>query len=202
MEVPELAISGSSDDDQLAALAREAGVGKPGAFEELARRVRRRVYGWAHRVMHDDDEAEDVAQLVLLKLERRVSQYEGRSRFTTWLYRITRNLAIDRRNAEGRRRSRLERAHAQTDLLARDDHTHEPPQVADLVRRYLGGLTPRQREVFVLSDLQGLDARQIGARLGISPSTVRVLLLRARRTIRIRMLEHHSQLLEEYGDDL
>jgi RNA polymerase sigma factor (sigma-70 family) len=174
----------------------------PISFDELARRVRRRIQAWAHAVTHDEDEAEDVAQLVLLRLHARVSEYQGRSRFTTWLYRITRNLATDRRRREAKRSALLlnQVNSLATDQAVRDTPAEAPPHLAELVRFYLEELPGRQREVFELSDVQGLDSTQVGARLGISGSTVRVLLARARRTIRLRILEQRPQWLEEYKE--
>ena len=203
MYVVEFPITASSDDDELAALARRAGAGNVRAFADLALRVRRRIRAWAHAVTLDQDDAEDVAQLVLLRLHARVAEYEGRSRFTTWLYRITRRLALDRRRLERRRTELLRRA--DRSLLVQEDTDHAAlrdrrPDLAALVRAYLKELPARQREVFELSDVQGLGSTQIGARLGISGSTVRVLLVRARRTIRMRILEQHPRLLEEYKE--
>jgi RNA polymerase sigma-70 factor (ECF subfamily) len=199
MEFP---ISAVGDDEELAALARRAGSGSAGAFDELAARLRRRIQAWAHAVTHDADDAEDVAQLVLLRLHARVAEFEGRSRFTTWLYRITRNLAMDRRRRDAQRSALLlNQANSLTSDHALDDPPAEaPPHLAELVRCYLEELPGRQREVFELSDVQGLDSTQIGTRLGISGSTVRVLLARARRTIRLRILEQHPRLLEEYKE--
>ena len=71
-------------------------------------------------------------------------------------------------------------------------------KLAQLVLRYFDELPARQREVFELADIQGLSAPEIGVRLGMKPVTVRANLFKARRTIRQRMLAHHSKLLEEY----
>ncbi len=59
-------------------------------------------------------------------------------------------------------------------------------------------LPRRQREVFELVDMRGHSPVEVAKRLGISPATVRVLLLKARRAIRSRMLAAHPRLLEEY----
>jgi len=85
----EIAVTGPGDDDELTALAGRVRGGNAAAFDELARRVRDRVRQWARRVVADDDDAEDVAQLVLVQLHQRIGEFEGRSRFATWLYRVT-----------------------------------------------------------------------------------------------------------------
>jgi RNA polymerase sigma factor (sigma-70 family) len=84
------------------------------------------------------------------------------------------------------------------------DATHELTDVGDaahirrLVAVYFDALSPRQHAVFELVELDGLSTSEAAARLGIEATTVRVLLLRARRTIRARMLAEHPDLLEDY----
>ena len=195
----EIAVRGSSDDDELATLVQRVRGGNSGAFDELARRVRDRVTRWARRVVNDGDEAEDIAQLVLVRMHDRLSEFEGRSRFGSWLYRITRNVALERRRAEARRSALLAK-----EIAPSSDVTHELTDDADaerireLVTAYFDTLSPRQREVFELVELGDIPTNEVAARLGIEPSTVRVLLLRARRTIRARMLAQHPDLLEDY----
>ena len=195
----EIAVRGSSDDDELATLVQRVRGGSSGAFEELARRVRDRVMRWARRVVDDRDEAEDVTQLVLVRMHERMSEFEGRSRFGSWLYRVTRNVALERQRAEARRSALL--AGEQSDsalheLTEADDVDAE--RIRQIVIAYFDLLSPRQREVFALIELHGIPANDVAARLGIEASTVRVLLLRARRTIRARMLAQHPDLLEDY----
>jgi RNA polymerase sigma factor (sigma-70 family) len=73
----------------------------------------------------------------------------------------------------------------------------DPDGLAELVRSYRTDLTPRQREVFTMADLEQRPVNEVADLLGIAPSTVRVLLARARQTIRLRMLAEHPDLLEE-----
>jgi RNA polymerase sigma-70 factor, ECF subfamily len=197
----ELPVTDLREDDDLAGLVGRARAGSVGAFDTLAARVRARVQQWARRLTHDEDDAEDIAQLVLLRLHARVAEFDGRSRFTTWLYRVTTNIALSRRLTEARRSAIL----ARTPLETADDAEGAESagddtavRLADLVRLYVDELSPRQREVFELSDIRGQNSTEIATRLGVAPSTVRGLLLKARRTIRLRMMEHHSTLLKEY----
>jgi len=197
----ELPIPRPGDDSELADLARRARTGGTAAFEALAARVRDRVRRWAVRLTSDHDDAEDVAQLVLLRLYERVGEFEGRSRFTTWLFYITRNIVISRHVKEARR----------SDLLA--GHSHEmlgstvqdaarseehAAHVARLARACVTVLTPQEHRAFELSDLRGLSPTEIARELGVKPVTVRVLLTKARRRIRLRMLAEHPSLLEDY----
>jgi RNA polymerase sigma-70 factor (ECF subfamily) len=184
---------------ELAALAGEARAGNARAFDALARRVYTRVLRWAHVISSDQDEAEDVAQLVLLRLHERIDQFEGRSRFTTWLYRITRNVAYSRAERARQRAEVLERRSPEIVALYEDAGERESDdRLEALVQFCVAELAPRQREVFELCDLQGLNSTEAAAKLGITPSTARGLLMKARRRIRLRMLESHSHLLEDY----
>jgi RNA polymerase sigma-70 factor, ECF subfamily len=197
----ELPVTDLREDDDLAGLVKRARAGGVGAFDTLASRVRDRVQRWARRLTHDEDDAEDIAQLVLLRLHARVAEFDGRSRFTTWLYTITRNVALSRRLTEARRSEILSKTPPPTADDANEAELVEDDtaaRLATLIHRYFEQLPPRQREVFELCDVRGQNSTEIAARLGIAPSTVRGLLLKARRTIRLRMLEHHSRLLKEY----
>ena len=191
------------EDDELASLAARARSGNSGAFDELAARVRGRVTRWAGRVVRDPDDAEDVAQLVLMRVATRLSSFDGRSRFTTWLYRVTRSVALNRVRTEQRRQSILDRTTPPDPVVTIDaDAEQDVDRLVDLVRAYYGELSPRQREVFSMADFEGLSAAEIARRLAIDSSTVRVLLLHARRTIRRRMLQDHPALLEGEGYDV
>ena len=197
----EIAVSGPGDDDELTTLVERVRSGNSAAFEELARRVRDRVARWARRVVDDADEAEDVAQLVLVRMHERIAEFEGRSRFASWLYRITRNVALERRRMAARRRALLAREQSASTDIPLDSTTTEDPDAARirrLVVAHFEALSPRQREVFELVELRGMPAGEVAERLGVEASTVRVLLLRARRTIRARMLAQHPNLLEEF----
>jgi RNA polymerase sigma-70 factor, ECF subfamily len=197
----EIAVTGPRDDDELAALVGQARVGNTAAFDELARRVRDRVRRWAQRHLTDGDDAEDVAQLVLVRLHERLDDFQGRSRFGTWLYRITRNIAVERRRSESRRSALLARELAVAERELLDATAGEDIDAAHLrrvVAAHFAELSPRQRAVFELVELQGHAVADVAARLEIEASTVRVLLLRARRTIRARMLEQNPGLLEDH----
>jgi len=196
----EIAVSRPSDDDELTALVRRVRGGNTAAFDELANRVRFRVRRWAQRFLGDGDEAEDVAQVVLVRMHERLDEFEGRSRFASWLYRITRNVALERRRIEERRQVLLARELPSLHVSSEEsDHdTGDAVRVEHLIASYFSALSPRQREVFELIELRGLSTADVATRLGIEPTTVRVLLLRARRVIRTRMLADHPDLLKEH----
>lgn len=185
------------DRSDLPTLISGAQGGDRGAFSRLAELVQGRVRGWAASFTDDADDAEDVTQDVLILVHRRLPQFEGKSRFSTWLYTITRNVALDRRRRTLRRERRMESMDAPADSVEIREMFDENA-LTSLVLRYFDELPARQREVFELSDIMGLSAPEVAEKLGMKAVTVRANLFKARRTIRQRMLEHHSSMLEEY----
>lgn len=181
----------------LPSLIQDVRNGDDRAFNSLASRIEGKIRRWARHLVGDEDEAEDVTQDVLLLVQRRLPQYEARSLFSTWLYRITRNAALERRRKDTRRARRLEKYPATTQIEEPVDQLDEAA-MARIVLRYFEELPPRQREVFELADLNGLSAPEIAAKLGMNPVTVRANLFKARRTIRQRMLAEHPRMVEEY----
>src|SRR5436853_5944286 len=108
-------------DDAVAPLVRRAQSGDPGARDELLRSCHATVYRWALVQIGDPDDADDVAQEVLVRLATRLDRYAGRSRFTTWLYQVTRNTALGfgRRLASGLRLAHQAAWH--TESVVRED---------------------------------------------------------------------------------
>ena len=188
------------DDGDLPSLVDEVRSGKPAALERLIARVQSRVRGWAVRFTGDEDTADDVAQQVLIGLDRRVQRFDGASRFTTWLFAVTRNVALSERRRTERRAALVTEHEALA--LAQSSRAADPDaaRLAALVVQYFDALPRRQRQIFELADLRGLTPTEIAARLGMEPVTVRGHLFKARRAIRAKLLEHHERLLEEYTE--
>jgi RNA polymerase sigma-70 factor (ECF subfamily) len=187
-----------SQQDPSVDLVRRARAGEPVAVDELVRWCYPRVRRWALVRTGDADEADDVAQDVLAGLQERVRQFEGRSRFSTWLFRLTANAAGALARRQARRLRLLGRWSAEQgeDEEERRLAALHGETVARLVRTLLRELPERQRLVFDLADLQGFDAGEIAEMLEIDAATVRGHLMRARRVLRRRILEEQPELRE------
>ena len=137
---------------------------------------------------------------MLIGLDRRVQRFDGASRFTTWLFAVTRNVALSERRRTERRAALVTEHEALA--LAQSSRAADPDaaRLAALVVQYFDALPRRQRQIFELADLRGLTPTEIAARLGMEPVTVRGHLFKARRAIRAKLLEHHERLLEEYTE--
>jgi len=188
------------DDGDLPSLVDEVRSGKPAALERLIARVQSRVRTWAVRFTGDEDTADDVAQQVLIGLDRRVKRFDGASRFTTWLFAVTRNAALSERRRIDRRAALANEHHSLA--LEESGRATDPDaeRLAALVVKYFDALPRRQREIFELADLRGLSPTEIASKLGMEAVTVRGHLFKARRAIRAKLLEHHERLLEEYTE--
>lgn len=188
------------DDGDLPSLVDEVRSGKPAALERLIARVQSRVRTWAVRFTGDEDTADDVAQQVLIGLDRRVKRFDGASRFTTWLFAVTRNAALSERRKTERRTALANEHHS----LALEESSRavdpDAARLAALVVKYFDALPRRQRQIFELADLRGLTPTEIATKLGMEAVTVRGHLFKARRAIRAKLLEHHERLLEEYTE--
>jgi RNA polymerase sigma-70 factor (ECF subfamily) len=191
-------IAGNGDDGDLPSLVDGVRAGQPAAVERLATRVRAQVHAWAARFTGDTDAADDVTQVVLIGLERRVQRFNGKSRFSTWLFAVTRNVALSHRRRDERRAELLKRQPLVDAQSVESDDDPDAARLAALVLRYFDQLPRRQRQIFELSDVCGWSPAEIARELGMQQVTVRAHLFRARKTIRERMLEQHERLLKEY----
>ncbi|MCH7562347.1 MAG: RNA polymerase sigma factor [Gemmatimonadetes bacterium] len=186
-------------------LVRNAQTGDRQAFERLIKLHFQRIHRWALIGTGDPDDADDVTQRVLILVHRKLRSFRGDAGFESWLYRITSNAvgelfrkrksrrrAMDRYEASGVRAEITEATERGLAERIADD------QAAGLITTFFEGLPTKQREVFDLVELQGLKAGEVAELLGVEASTVRVHLLRARRTIRSKVLEQHPEFAEDY----
>lgn len=196
------------DPEQVAELVARARGGEPEAFRELVRGVYGQLQRWAlGRTGGDPDEADEVVQLALIRVHRGLGSFRGESRFTSWLYRIVANAAAELRRTRVRRERLLGEEMAGPGLAGVAANWSEPigPRELDAARltrvvlARFRELPERQREVFDLVDLQGHAPVEVAEMLGLEPVTVRTNLLRARRAIRVKIIESHPELVEEYG---
>jgi RNA polymerase sigma-70 factor (ECF subfamily) len=181
-------------------LIRRAREGDDDARGELVRLAYPLVLRWARVRLGDPDEADDLTNDVLIRVLRKLDTFRDEALFTTWLYRVVRNAALDRSRKRRRTMARLEDLEAARSVPGVERDPLEGAHRERVMTRILEcfqALPDRQREVFDLADLQGLSSSEIAERLDLRPSSVRVSLLKARRAIRRKMLEHDPELVEE-----
>ena len=180
-------------------LVQKAREGSHEAFEALVRRFSDRAYRVAYRILRDPDQSEDVLQEAFIKAYRGIRNFEQRSAFYTWLYRIVVNLALDRRRRE-RPGTRLEWEDSIAPEIEPRAIVTEPPdpdamarrsQIREILAEGIQLLPDGQREVLLLREVEGLSYEQIAATMEISKGTVMSRLHYARRKL--------TTFLEERG---
>jgi RNA polymerase sigma-70 factor (ECF subfamily) len=167
-------------------LARVRG-GDTHAFTALVNDHQTRVFRWAFALTGDRDDAEDVTQEVFVRVYRKLGSYRGDGAFDAWLYRITRRVAL-----RSRRRNRAPESTGDADVYNTDPGARvDRERASALIHTIAATLPMRQREVFILCDLEGLAPSQAAETLGMKDVSVRASLFKARATIRRRILATH-----------
>lgn len=166
----------TADDRELVAAAS---AGDQAAFETLVRRHARAVYAHALRFFGDPMTAEEVAQDVFIKVFRSLGTFDGRSRFTTWLYQVTRNTCLDEVRA-GRRRP-LVVDHFEEDVLVGD--FSDAVAVSSSLESAVRTLPPEDRDALSAVALFGLSYAEAARSLNVPEGTVKSRVFRARRTL-------------------
>jgi len=170
------------------------------AFNYLVQKYRRPLVSFMYRMARNAAVAEDLAQEVFLRVYRSRESYEASAKFTTWLYRIATNLAVNHA-----RDTRHERPEIMVSLDEPDEATGMTMDLADGemtaeqvmvrrerlmgIRRKIEALPERQRLAVVMHKYQQMDYRQIAEVLELSESATKSLLFRAYETLREQLKE-------------
>ncbi|HVS37340.1 MAG TPA: sigma-70 family RNA polymerase sigma factor [Gemmataceae bacterium] len=167
-----------------------------GAFEELVEQFQHRLIAVMHHLVGDATEAEDLAQEVFLRVYRARHKYRPRSKFSTWLFTIANNLALNSLRSRQRKPTTPLAVHDSGPLgprpqeqLVRDHHSGPTQKVqreelAAVIQEALAGLNERQRAAVVLNKFEDMNYAEIAAVMGLTTKAVKSLLSRARMNLR------------------
>ena len=151
--------------------------GDTGAFENLVRLYQGHVWRLALHLLHDPDLASDATQEAFVRAFRFLPRYRGDSRFSTWLFSIARNCALDEARKAGRRRRITDRAEAEPLPASKE------VGVAIEVREALSSLPLDLREPVVMIDMFGISYKEVAAILEMPEGTVKSRVHRAREML-------------------
>jgi len=183
------------DDAQVvAALVRRCVAGDATAWEDIVRRLNRRIYNICYRFTGSGDDAQDLTQEVFIKVYRTLDSFDvEKGSFMTWVTTVTRNLLVDHF-----RKTKQDRVTDSLDNSGSEDEDMLPlsEQIADsgpspdvrvhrretqeLVQRALQKLSPELREAVILRDLQDMDYKDIALSLKVPEGTVKSRINRGR----------------------
>src|SRR5690242_1167806 len=182
------------------ALVQAAKKGDLEAFSELVKRYDRNVFRIAQHITHNEEDAQDVVQDAFLKAYQNLEQFQGNSKFYTWLVRIAVNEALMklRRRRTDKTVSIDEDVETEEGSMPREvaDWSPNPEQLygqselSDILKKTIQGLPPGFRTVFVLRDVEGLSTEETAEMLGLSIPAVKSRLLRARLQLRERLAKY------------
>jgi len=158
-------------------------------FAELVRRHQSRVFAILHRYERDAQKVEDLAQETFLKAWRALGQFDGRAPFEHWLARIAARVALDHLRKEKRRQNEIglpELGDDALDWLRSDDEKNELDvrSAAELLELAMRELSPADRMVITMQELEGRSVKEIAVAMGASGVAVRVRAMRARSKLR------------------
>lgn len=164
-------------------LVARAQTGEIEAFELLYRKHLGRVYGLCYRMVGGDrGTAEDLAQEAFVRAWQKLSSFEGRSAFSTWLHRLTANVVLGYLRKQ---QNWIERASEALDELAVGKaKSSVSSELAIDLSKAIAGLPPRARTVFVLHDIEGFRHHEIAELADMAVGTSKAQLHRARKLLR------------------
>jgi RNA polymerase sigma-70 factor (ECF subfamily) len=197
--------TGVFDESAWLAKARE---GDLGAFNELVNRYSRKIYRLAKHITQNDEDAEDVLQETFLKAFEHLGDFQGQSKFYTWIVRIAVNESLMRlRKRKSDRTVPLdEPLDTGEDTVVREiavwednpEQKYSREEIAGILDEAVQSLKPAFRTVFVLRDIEELSTEETAEALGISVPAVKSRLLRARLQLREKL----TRFFKRKGDDV
>jgi len=182
-------------------LLQQASGGDETAFEELVRRYQGGVINLIYRYVHDANDAEDLAAEVFFRIWKYASQFKGKSKFSTWCYRIAVNVCLNHRKAaatrplfeyidatinteEGEWKKEIpEPGHTQPENTAQAGERDASVSAA------VNALPPQQRMAFILSWFEGRSYKEIADIMEVSLGAIESLLFRAKENLRKQLID-------------
>lgn len=190
-------IAGENEQHPDVALIERVRAGDVSAYDTLVRKYERQIFRIAQHITQNREDAEDVMQDAFLKAYEKLDQFQGNSKFYTWLVRIAVNESLMRlrKRRTGKMVSIDEDVETEEGSVPRDladwapdpEQNYTQTQLAEILRKTIQGLPQGFRIVFVLRDVEGLSTEETATTLGLSVPAVKSRLLRARLQLRERL---------------
>ncbi len=176
-------------------LVRQAQAGETAAFDQLVSRFRTRVYGMIYNMVHNEQDAWDLAQDSFLKAWKSIARFRGQSSFYTWLYRIVMNVTIDWLRKKQVRGAGAEfddaievkdidpasRTVPHADALPHERMHHQ--EIRGRIEAAIEQLSPEHRAVILMKEMEDMQYHEIAESLGCSIGTVMSRLFYARKKL-------------------
>jgi RNA polymerase sigma-70 factor (ECF subfamily) len=196
-------VAGENEQNPDVALVERVRGGDVSAYDTLVRKYERQLFRIAHHITQNREDAEDVMQDAFLKAYEKLDQFQGNSKFYTWLVRIAVNESLMRlrKRRSGRMVSIDEDIQTEEGSMPRDfadwdpnpEQNYTQAELTEILRKTIQGLPRGFRVVFVLRDVEGLSTEETAETLGLSIPAVKSRLLRARLQLRERLTRYFGK---------
>jgi RNA polymerase sigma-70 factor (ECF subfamily) len=160
------------------------------AFEELFRRYEQKIFNLVYRYIGPYPETEELTQDVFIKVYKSAQTFKGKSKFSTWIYRIAVNTCLNYKKKKRLVMESLDKSGTQLvkELVAPDSTTPEEQftraRKMAIIQQALDSLPPNQKIAFILSKYEGFSYAEIGEIMNVSISSVESLLFRAKQQLK------------------
>jgi RNA polymerase sigma-70 factor (ECF subfamily) len=180
------------DKDQLLQIIKLSKEKDHKAFEKLVEYYQSYAFSLAFKLVYDEEEAKDIVQESFIRIWQHLHKFKLETKFTTWLYKIVFNLSLDKLKANKRRKGILINSEYTSVLFEKIGGEHPEEEMvnkdlAQIIKSLAKDLTPKQKAVFILRDLQGADMEEISEITSMTKGTVKSNLYYARLNIREKL---------------
>lgn len=190
-------------DEKTDILIKSALKGDMASFEELILSYEKKVYNVALRILKNPEDAKDISQEVFIKIYKNLDKFDGKSSFSTWVYRITTNACIDElRKKKGKETFSMDSEIEEDEgSFKREFADNSPSPEEAVISKETGNeiiksvekLSDEHRTIIVLRDIHGLSYTEIADMTGLSIGTVKSRISRARLHLKNIIIGNREQ---------
>jgi RNA polymerase sigma-70 factor (ECF subfamily) len=166
--------------------------GDTSSFRKVVEGTQGFVYAVAYRLLGNVTDAEDATQEAFVKLWKNMAKYNPEIKLTTWLYRIVTNVCLDELKSSRRKHDQktVDITTAQNIANDQTEQTLEKTEMINQIQEAAAMLTPKQKAVFVLRDLEQLSVEEVGVILDLNAAQIKSNLYLARQSINKKLKEY------------
>lgn len=177
----------SRKEDIIEELIILAQAGDKNAFRKIIDQNSRFAFAVAFKILLNEDDARDAAQEAFIKLWKSLNNFKFEAKFTTWFYKIIVNTSLDKLKQNKRKQKTFQRL---SDLeesglsFSKEAEDYSNYELAGIIKALASKLSPKQKLVFTLRDLNGMELKEVSGSLNMSVNSVKVNLVHARKKIK------------------